>query len=49
VPEAIGQPAQDQGLAWAWFSVEDLGHPGAPSPVDGTVSKAFTALAGAQP
>lgn len=46
--EAIGHHAVDQGLAVAWFSVEDLGALVRRHRVDDTVSKAFTALGGAQ-
>jgi DNA replication protein DnaC len=43
--EAIGHHAIDQGLAVAWFSVEDLGGIVRRHRVDDTVSKAFAALA----
>ena len=46
--EAIGHHAVDQGLSVAWFSVEDLGALVRRHRVDDTVSKAFTALGGAQ-
>jgi DNA replication protein DnaC len=46
--EAVGHHAVDQGLTVAWFSVEDLGALVRRHRVDDTVSKAFTALAGAQ-
>ncbi len=43
--EALGQAAIDQGMAVAWFSVEDLGVIVRRHRVDDTVSKAFAALA----
>lgn len=43
--EAIGHHAVDQGLAVAWFSVEELGSIIRRHRVDDTVSKAFAALA----
>lgn len=42
--EALGHHAVDQGLAVAWFSVEDLGALIRRHRVDDTVSKAFAAL-----
>jgi DNA replication protein DnaC len=42
--EALGHHAIDQGLAVAWFSVEDLGTLIRRHRVDDTVSKAFAAL-----
>ena len=42
--EALGQHAVDQGLAVAWFSVEDLGTIVRRHRVDDSVSKAFAAL-----
>ncbi len=44
--EAIGHRAVDEGLAVAWFSVEDLGTIVRRHRVDDTVSKAFASLAG---
>jgi DNA replication protein DnaC len=45
--EAIGQAAVEKGLSVSWFSVEDLGVLVRRHRVDDSVSKAFTALAGA--